>query len=172
MSHQCRTPRSAAPSSSPWQTADRPAAGAVANGRHGLAWIAAASPRHGLAAVILAAALGLTPPHALAEAPPDPARAPGTERALEFPSRLAPPPDVPAEPHLSSLTSGPRGPAVTACARKCVPGCVRGGAGGPGLGPLTLRRDPVVFSDGYRSRVYCLNECTRVCAVPQPGVGR
>jgi hypothetical protein len=56
---------------------------------------------------------------------------------------------------------------VTACARRCIPGCIRGGAGAPGLGPLTLRQDPVVFKSGFRSRAYCLSECTRVCSATE-----
>ena len=37
-------------------------------------------------------------------------------------------------------------------------------AGAPGLGPLTIRHEAVVFKDGFRSRQYCLSECTQVCA--------
>ncbi len=37
-------------------------------------------------------------------------------------------------------------------------------AGAPGLGPLSQRRDIIVFKKGYRSRQYCLSECVQVCA--------
>ncbi|CAL5227664.1 g10671 [Coccomyxa viridis] len=53
---------------------------------------------------------------------------------------------------------------VQGCARKCVATCIRGGGGAPGLGPLSQRRELVVFKDGYRSRQYCLSECIQVCA--------
>ena len=38
-------------------------------------------------------------------------------------------------------------------------------AGAPGLGPLSMRREIIVFKDGYRTRKYCLSECTQVCAL-------
>jgi hypothetical protein len=37
-------------------------------------------------------------------------------------------------------------------------------AGPPGLAPLP-RRGEIVFQDGYRSRQYCLRECTNICAL-------
>ena len=81
---------------------------------------------------------------------------------------------------------------VQECTRKCVATCVRGGegihtltinhsgpvrcprlmfrhaccglAGAPGLGPLSVRKEIIVFNEGFRSRQYCLSECTQVCA--------
>lgn len=50
------------------------------------------------------------------------------------------------------------------CARKCMPACIRGGAGAPGLGPLTLRKELVVFKEGFRDRSYCLETCTTACS--------
>ena len=41
--------------------------------------------------------------------------------------------------------------------------------GAPGLGPLALRREPAVFKDTFRSRGYCLGECTQLCALPARG---
>lgn len=38
-------------------------------------------------------------------------------------------------------------------------------AGAPGLGPLSQRGEEAVFQEGYRSRQYCLRECTEVCAL-------
>lgn len=37
--------------------------------------------------------------------------------------------------------------------------------GAPGLGPLSMRRDVIVFKESFRSRSYCLSECTQVCAL-------
>lgn len=35
--------------------------------------------------------------------------------------------------------------------------------GSPGLGPVSLRKEVVVFKEGFRSRTYCLTECAEVC---------
>lgn len=78
--------------------------------------------------------------------------------------------DARTGPRLSKLIEGPKGGAVVTCTRKCLPTCLRGGEGAPGLGPLTVRRDPVKFKDGFRSRAYCLSECTQVCAASITGV--
>jgi hypothetical protein len=61
---------------------------------------------------------------------------------------------------LSSLFAGQNRSAVEGCTRKCVPTCVRGGSygGAPGLGPISLRKEVVVFKDGFRSRQYCLSK--------------
>lgn len=53
---------------------------------------------------------------------------------------------------------------VQDCARKCVATCIRGGGGAPGRGPISVRKEIIVFKDGFRSRQYCLSECTHVCA--------
>ena len=42
-------------------------------------------------------------------------------------------------PKLSALISGPKGREIEDCAKKCVTTCVRGGQGGPGLGPMAVR---------------------------------
>lgn len=65
---------------------------------------------------------------------------------------------------LGALTRGARGKEVQACATKCLATCVRGGSGAPGLGPASVRRDPIAFKNGFRSREYCLTECTEICA--------
>lgn len=66
---------------------------------------------------------------------------------------------------LSALTGGAKKKEVTSCVSKCVVTCARGsGMSGPGLGPASLRRDPVVFKEGFRSREYCLRECSEVCS--------
>ena len=64
----------------------------------------------------------------------------------------------PKGPKLSSYLEGPKGREVQQCTRKCVPTCIRGGQGAPGLGPFAVRKEMVVFKDGYRSRQYCLSE--------------
>ena len=65
---------------------------------------------------------------------------------------------------LGKLLKGEKGKQISECSRKCLPTCLRGGQGAPGLGPITLRGDLVVFKDGFRDRKYCLTECTTVCA--------
>ena len=84
-----------------------------------------------------------------------------------------------ARPRLGALfneQSGGARRALEACTRKCLPTCTRGGEGAPGLGPLSVRREPggVVFKEGFRSRSYCLQECAETCsllAAPKGGGG-
>ena len=38
-------------------------------------------------------------------------------------------------------------------------------SGAPGLGPMSVRGDPVVFKDGFRSRQYCIRECAELCVL-------
>lgn len=38
-------------------------------------------------------------------------------------------------------------------------------AGAPGLGPMSVRGEIVVFKEGFRSRQYCIRECAEVCAL-------
>ncbi|KAI3446461.1 hypothetical protein Pfo_003126 [Paulownia fortunei] len=49
------------------------------------------------------------------------------------------------------------------CTRKCVTTCIQGGFGSPGEGPFNIRRPLVVFKDGFRTRKYCLSECSDIC---------
>ncbi|XP_057534935.1 uncharacterized protein LOC130813192 [Amaranthus tricolor] len=49
------------------------------------------------------------------------------------------------------------------CTTKCVGTCIRGGDGSPGEGPLNVRRPIIVFKQGFRSRQYCLVECSDIC---------
>ena len=42
-------------------------------------------------------------------------------------------------PSLGALIKGPRGKEVQQCVRACVPTCIRGGQGSPGLGPMSMR---------------------------------
>ncbi|XP_024397544.1 uncharacterized protein [Physcomitrium patens] len=57
----------------------------------------------------------------------------------------------------------PKSAKAESCTRKCVSTCIRGGAGAPGEGPLNVRRPLVVFKEGFRSRQYCLIECSEIC---------
>ncbi|XP_066377210.1 uncharacterized protein [Miscanthus floridulus] len=57
----------------------------------------------------------------------------------------------------------PRSAKALQCTTKCVGTCIRGGGGAPGEGPLNVRRPLVVFKDGFRSRQYCLIECSDIC---------
>lgn len=66
--------------------------------------------------------------------------------------------EAPKGPRLGSLLEGPKGKEVQQCTRKCVPTCIRGGQGAPGLGPMSVRKEIVVFKEGYRTRTYCLSE--------------
>jgi hypothetical protein len=47
--------------------------------------------------------------------------------------------DSSTAPRLGALIEGPKGKQVQQCVRKCVPTCVRGGQGSPGVGPMTFR---------------------------------
>lgn len=80
---------------------------------------------------------------------------------------------------MGKLLKGEKGKQITDCTRTCLPTCLRGGAGAgaPGLGPITVRKDRVVFKNGFRDRKYCLTECTTVCALSfngeaSPGGGK
>lgn len=42
-------------------------------------------------------------------------------------------------------------------------------AGAPGLGPISMRKEIVVFKEGFRSRQYCLSECAQVCSLSIQG---
>ncbi len=65
----------------------------------------------------------------------------------------------------ATLTKGANGKEIEKCATKCIATCTRGGSGAPGLGPLSVRKAPVVFKEGFRSRQYCLSECTEICSI-------
>jgi len=71
--------------------------------------------------------------------------------------------DERASEQLSKLAKSNK--TVPRCTSKCVATCVRGGGGAPGLGPMSVRKAPVVFEEGFRSRGYCVRECTEICAL-------
>ncbi|KAF7843100.1 uncharacterized protein G2W53_000005 [Senna tora] len=57
----------------------------------------------------------------------------------------------------------PKSTKAESCTIKCVNTCIRGGQGSPGEGPLNVRRPLVVFKQGFRTRQYCLVECSDIC---------
>lgn len=59
---------------------------------------------------------------------------------------------------LGKMLEGKKGKEVQQCVRKCIPTCTRTGQGAPGLGPMTARKEMMVFKEGYHSRQYCLSE--------------
>ncbi|XP_039145064.1 uncharacterized protein LOC120282328 isoform X2 [Dioscorea cayenensis subsp. rotundata] len=63
----------------------------------------------------------------------------------------------------------PKSRKAESCTIKCVTTCIRGGAGSPGEGPLNVRRPLVVFKQGFRSRRYCLAECSDICNLIKDG---
>lgn len=71
--------------------------------------------------------------------------------------------DATVSEHLSKLSKSNK--TVPRCTSKCVATCVRGGGGAPGLGPMSVRKAPVVFEEGFRTRGYCIRECTEICAL-------
>ncbi|KAE9585566.1 hypothetical protein Lal_00009860 [Lupinus albus] len=54
----------------------------------------------------------------------------------------------------------PKSRKAESCTVKCVTTCIRGGEG---EGPLNLTRPLVVFKQGFRTRQYCLVECSDIC---------
>ncbi|XP_020582626.1 uncharacterized protein LOC110026141 [Phalaenopsis equestris] len=63
----------------------------------------------------------------------------------------------------------PRSKKAESCTAKCVGTCIRGGAGSPGEGVLNIRRPLVVFKKEFRSRQYCLAECSDICNLIKDG---
>ncbi|BFG24043.1 hypothetical protein CerSpe_103170 [Prunus speciosa] len=63
----------------------------------------------------------------------------------------------------------PKSRKAESCTIKCVTTCIRGGDGSPGEGPFNVRRPLVVFKQGFRSRQYCLVECSDICNLIKDG---
>ncbi|KXG29433.2 hypothetical protein SORBI_3004G035900 [Sorghum bicolor] len=64
----------------------------------------------------------------------------------------------------------PKSDRAARCTSKCVSTCVLGGYGAPGVaGPFNIRRPLVVFKDTFRSRQYCLVECSDICNLLKDG---
>ncbi|GLC38398.1 hypothetical protein PLESTM_000723000 [Pleodorina starrii] len=113
-----------------------------------------------LAACFLGIQLVLAPPSLAVIAASDP----DIDTFENVPAQLSSAGEAAAVP-LSSVVSGPKKREIEGCTRKCVPTCIRGGEGAPGLGPISVRKEMVVFKEGFRSRQYCLSECAQVCAL-------
>ncbi|CAA7398789.1 unnamed protein product [Spirodela intermedia] len=63
----------------------------------------------------------------------------------------------------------PKSRQAESCTVKCLGTCIRGGAGSPGEGPFNVRRPLVVFKSGFRTRNYCLVECSDICNLIKDG---
>lgn len=63
----------------------------------------------------------------------------------------------------------PKSRKAESCTIKCVTTCIRGGDGSPGEGPINVRRPLVVFKQGFRTRHYCLVECSDICNLIRDG---
>ncbi|KAL8036914.1 hypothetical protein ABFX02_11G007300 [Erythranthe guttata] len=63
----------------------------------------------------------------------------------------------------------PKSRKAESCTGKCVTTCIQGGFGSPGEGPFNIRKPLVVFKDGFRSRKYCLSECSDICNLIRDG---
>ncbi|KAI8471580.1 MAG: hypothetical protein J3K34DRAFT_229499 [Monoraphidium minutum] len=129
----------------------------------GPSWQAACCAALASALLVLGPAAAPPPPAAAAAAGGD-----ETETLSNVPGQLgASGADAERREPLSRVMGGANKKAIEACTRKCVPTCVRGGEGAPGLGPISMRREPggAVFKEAYRSRGYCLSECANVCAL-------
>jgi hypothetical protein len=63
----------------------------------------------------------------------------------------------------------PKSRKAESCTIKCVTTCIRGGGGSPGEGPLNVRKPLVVFKQGFRTRHYCLTECSDICNLIKDG---
>ena len=56
---------------------------------------------------------------------------------------------------------------VLNCTAKCTATCIRPDRGGP----LSVRKEVVVFKEGFRDRNYCLSECKDVCSLSRGKIG-
>ncbi|KAG2725853.1 hypothetical protein I3760_01G085800 [Carya illinoinensis] len=104
------------------------------------------------AAVISYAAVGA----AAIEAPPQPETLSNIPQTLS--GECASPKDC-----KKARIQRPKSRKAESCTIKCVTTCIRGGEGSPGEGPFNVRRPLVVFKQGFRSRQYCLVECSDIC---------
>ena len=82
----------------------------------------------------------------------------------ELPGQLRADQEIPKEA-LTSLVSGVKGKEIEACTRKCLPICLRGGNGAPGL----ANKGQVASKNGIRGRSYCLRDCAEACSLTIKG---
>ncbi|XP_006648295.2 uncharacterized protein LOC102701144 [Oryza brachyantha] len=80
------------------------------------------------------------------------------------------PPTLSGEDKQAEKIKHPRSASAARCTSKCVSTCILGGAGSPGVdGPFNIRRPLVVFKEDFRSRQYCLLECSDICNLIKDG---
>ncbi|ERN12622.1 hypothetical protein AMTRI_Chr01g136200 [Amborella trichopoda] len=79
------------------------------------------------------------------------------------------PPVLSGEDGKAARIQKPKSRKAETCTVRCVTTCIRGGAGSPGEGPLQAIRPLVVFKQGFRSRHYCLLECSDICNLIKDG---
>ncbi|KAL6888642.1 hypothetical protein ACP4OV_009668 [Aristida adscensionis] len=114
------------------------------------------------AVVALAAALAVSSSPAPAPAPPS------SEPLCNLPPTLSGEAD--GRQGERNRIRHPRSAQAAKCTSKCVSTCVLGGYGAPGVGgPFNIRRPLVVFKDTFRSRQYCLVECSDICNLLKDG---
>ncbi|PAN03940.1 hypothetical protein PAHAL_1G030700 [Panicum hallii] len=115
------------------------------------------------AVVALAAALAVSAP---APAAPGPAGA--SEPLCNLPPTLSG--EEGGRQGETNRIRHPKSDRAARCTSKCVSTCVLGGYGAPGVaGPFNIRRPLVVFKDTFRSRQYCLVECSDICNLLKDG---
>ncbi|PKI72573.1 hypothetical protein CRG98_006950 [Punica granatum] len=116
--------------------------------------------RRALAAAGWTLSLSLLLPTAISQAEPE--QEPESETLSNIPQELSgecPTPKDCRKPRIQR----PKSRKAESCTTKCVTTCIRGGNGSPGEGPLNIRGPLVVFKEGFRSRRYCLVECSDIC---------
>ncbi|KAL5212054.1 hypothetical protein ABZP36_022901 [Zizania latifolia] len=80
------------------------------------------------------------------------------------------PPTLSGEDKQAEKIKHPKSASAMRCTSKCVSTCILGGAGSPGIdGPFNVRRPLVVFKEDFRSRQYCLLECSDICNLIKDG---
>ncbi|CAN6277524.1 unnamed protein product [Urochloa humidicola] len=106
---------------------------------------------------------------ALAVSAPAPAPGPGSEPLCNLPPTLSAGEDGGRQGENNRIRH-PKSDGAARCTSKCVSTCVLGGYGAPGVaGPFNIRRPLVVFKDTFRSRQYCLVECSDICNLLKDG---
>ncbi|XP_043710347.1 uncharacterized protein LOC122659282 [Telopea speciosissima] len=118
-------------------------------------------------ALIIVAVMVFSTAAATATKPP-PSQPPSEETLSNIPQMLSGECASPIDCKKARIQR-PKSRKAESCTIKCVTTCIRGGAGSPGEGPLNARRPLVVFKQGFRSRHYCLVECSDICNLIKDG---
>lgn len=109
-----------------------------------MAWLGL-TPAPAVVAFALAATILSTPP-------------PGSETFSNIPPTLS------GDDKARVRIKHPKSAKALQCTSKCVATCIRGGEG-----PLNVRKPLVVFKEQFRSRQYCLTECSEICNLIKDG---